>query len=168
VDGFAGKAEMLSDYLADLLREERRSGDPVAYAAIEEPIKVIPGGERHDLAGSYKANAGTAEIVGILHAMAGSACGILRQFSVPTRMVDVKVWRKSFLPRDTRPPVTVARGKTSKWWKDETLKHARYIADRDGFDVPNKDSADAVGIAHWLAANVAHMRAEDDLLRRIA
>lgn len=163
-------AENLSDHLTEFLKGERERGAAIEYAAIEEPFRVIPRGgrKRNDLFASEPGGAiSNSHTMLVLHAMAGSACGILRQFHIPKRMVTPSTWRKSFIGT-SKAPASVARDKGSAWLKREVRSAADVLGEKYGFEVPNNDASDAVGIVFWLAANVDHMQAEDDLLQRVA
>lgn len=171
-DDFDTKAEALSDHLYRFLRDQRREGTIFAYAAIEEPLRLIPGGRGRKAGGLFASApdgqaASNPHTLLVLHALAGSACAILRQFHIPKRIVAPATWRKSFIGV-TRAPPTVARKDGSKWLKAQVREAADLLGSRYGFDVRNNDASDAVGIVFWLAANVAHFQAEDDYRARQA
>lgn len=164
-DDFDTKSESLSDHLYALLKSERAAGARIEYAAIEEPLLVIPrNGVRKGggLFASEPDNSATSNphTLMVLHAMTGAACAILRQFHIPKRMVRPATWRKSFIGV-TKAPVTVAKKDGSKWLKGQVREAANLLGVKYGFHVANNDVSDSIGVAFWLAANVAHFQAED-------
>ncbi len=169
-DDFDTKAESLSDHLYDLLKAERQSGSRIEYAAIEAPLRVIPtGGRKHggmfaSVPGEAASNPNTLMQ---LHAIAGAACAILRQFHIQKRIVMPATWRKSFIGI-TRAPANIPKNKGSDWLKNQSREAADLLGAKYGFHVPNKDAAEAVGIVMWLAAHVAHFQAEDEYHARQA
>lgn len=171
-DDFDSKSEALSDHLYRFLKEERANGTRFEYAAIEEPLRLIPGGRGRKPGGLFASTPDTSagsnpHTLMVLHAMAGSACAILRQFRIPKRIVTPSTWRKSFIGV-TRAPATIARKDGSKWLKAQVRDAANLLGAKHGFNVPNNDASDAIGIAFWLAANVAHFQAEDEYRARRA
>lgn len=171
-DDFDSKARSLSDHLTRLLREERANGGGVTLAAVEEPFRHLPmkGGKQHGgMFASVPQDGALSNphTLMVLHAMAGAACAILHQFRIRTEIVRPATWRKSFIGT-TRAPVSVARGQTSKWLKQEVRGKAELLGRDLGFHIANTDASDAVGIAFWLAANERRFREEDALRARQA
>lgn len=171
-DDFDTKAESLSDHLYALLKAERSAGARIEYAAIEAPLRLIPKshGRKHGglFASTPDDGAGSnPNTLMQLHAMTGSACCMLRRFHIPKRIVAPSTWRKSFIGI-TRAPATVERKDGSKWLKAQVREAADRLGNKYGFHVPNNDASDAIGIAFYLAANVAHFQAEDEYAARRA
>lgn len=170
-DDFDTKTESLSDHLYRLLIEERNAGRRIAYAAIEEPLRLIPKGGRKPggLFASTPADQAQSNphTLMVLHAMAGGASAILRRFHIPKRIVTPATWRKSFIGV-TRAPPSVLRKDGSRWLKTQVRDAADLLGSKYGFNVPNNDASDALGISFWLAANVGHFIQEDEYRARQA
>lgn len=167
-EDFDTKAESLSDHLSRFLRDESANGTRFEYAAIEEPLRLIPGGKgrRHGalFASVPDTSSSNPHTLMVLHALAGSACGILRQFHIRKRLVTPATWRKSFIGI-SRAPAHVPKKDGSKWLKKQVREAADALGVKYGFHVPNNDASDAIGISFWLAANVAHFKSEDEYRR---
>lgn len=148
-----GQSDALSDNLTGLIRDLRRSGGRISRAAIEAPIRKIPTEKVRDARGQIiEAMRGNPNTMFVLNAMYGAARAILRQFRVPVDVVASASWRKVALGTGRKPV-----GADDNWFKREMKLRALVLGERLGFDVPDHDASDAVGIAIWLAAQSGHL-----------
>lgn len=69
---------------------------------------------------------------------------------IPFVFVHMSTWRKSFIGC-VKAPAHVPRAKSSQWLKAEARMKAELWGQKYGFNVPNTDAGDAVGIAFHLA-----------------
>lgn len=130
------------DWILRLLEAERPDA-----VAIEQRLPSFA--RKSDLGGSMQIrNEGNVKRQDGLRALTLAAIGAV---GVGYYEVNVQSWRAAFLP-GMRPPPDVLKNKTRDWWKRQTLIRARELGDELGFQVPNADAGDAVGILSWLTA----------------
>ncbi|MEJ8571271.1 hypothetical protein [Microbaculum marinum] len=147
------KADKLSRHLTEFLRDCRRRGRSVKASAIERPMETVPTKTIIDKFGRKRSvlDGNPATLV-MQNRMYAAARAILLAFNAHPVSVASATWRKTVLGVGRAP-----RGEDSRWFKREMQKRAASLALRYGFDVPNHDAADSLGVAIWLAAQTGRL-----------
>ncbi len=157
----------MAAHLVALHKSLRDRGLQIDRVAIEAPLKVRVGAKRvirDDMWASHTettqaTNAATEFITPALH---GAAIAILCAYKIPVDNVMSSTWRKSFIGVG-RAPKEIQNKR--KWWKDKVREAADLLGTDMGFNVPNMDASDAVGVVFWLAAQVRTMAGHEDMFR---
>ncbi len=155
----------MAAHIIALHKDLRHRGLRIDRVAIEAPLKVRVGAKRvvrDDMWASHTettqaTNAATEFITPALH---GAAIGILTAYKIPVVNVMSSTWRKSFIGVG-RAPKEIQNKR--KWWKDKVREAADLLASDLGFNCPNMDASDAVGVVFWMAAQVRTMAGHEEL-----
>lgn len=147
------KADALSKHLTAFLRSCKAGGRPIRWSAVERPMETVPLKQVIDNHGrSRNVLDGSPATLVMQNRMYAAARAILTAFNARPVAVAAPTWRKLVLGTGRAP-----RGEGSRWFKREMQKRAADLAVRYGFEVPNHDAADSLGIAIWLAAQLGHL-----------